>query len=179
MQCFSTPNVYLANPQFYDYLHDIKFEADGSVEMVDAAGQIINTVAHGKYRVHKIDAFKAEVEFYDLVQVNPYKRHEKRGDVEDFRVKVVKEEGVFPFREETVWRVEDEDEWPCLLYQSRYLFEFDPLEFGRSNQMGNLYYLLENKELIESVRYYYIRDEGQRLTARELEALGILKSAFW
>lgn len=179
MQCFPTPNVYIANPQFYDYLHLIEFKADGSVEMVDGAGQVLNTLAHGRYRVRNIDASTAEVEFYDLVQVNPYKRQEKRGDVEDFRVKVVKEEGSFPFREETVWRIEDEDEWPCLLYRSRYVFEFDPLGFGRSNQMGNLYYLLENKELVESVRYYYIRDEGQRLTVRELEALGRPRSAFW
>jgi hypothetical protein len=177
--CFSTPNVYIANPHFYDYIHFIEFKADGSVEMVDGAGQALNTLAHGKYRIHKIDISTAEVEFYDVVEVNPYKRHEKRGDVENFRVKVVKEVGFFPFRRETVWQVNDEDAWPCLLYQSRYVFVFDPLEFGRSNQIGNLYYLLENKELVDSARYYYIRDEGQRLTAKELEALGIPRNAFW
>lgn len=177
VRCFSTPNVYIANPQFYDYLHFIEFRADGSVEMVDGAGQVLNTLAHGKYRVHKIDISTAEVEFYDVVQVNPYKKHEKRGDVENFRLKVVNEKGVFPFREEIVWRVDDEDAWPCLLYQSRYIFEFDPLQFGRSNQIGN--YLLENKELVESARTYYIRDEVQKLTAKELEALGIPKNAFW
>ncbi|MFH1484945.1 MAG: hypothetical protein ABIH46_02645, partial [Chloroflexota bacterium] len=151
----------------------------GSVEMVDGAGQMLNTMARGKYRIHGIDASSAEVEFYELVEVNPYDEDEKIGDVDSFRVKAVREESVFPFREETALRIEKEDEWPCLLYRARYVFESDPLEFGRPNQAGNLYHLLEDVELDESVRYYYIRDEVQRLTARELEALGIPRSAFW
>jgi hypothetical protein len=168
-----------ANPYYYDYIHSLYFEDDGTVELVDGAGQLVNAVATGKYRVHKIDIDSGEVEFYNLVEVNPYKNNKKIRKLKPFTVRFFREEGIFPFRQEIVWRIDNEDEWPCLLYKARYVFESDPLSFARENQARNLYYLTENKDLFDSACYYYSRKDGQELTAKEMLDLGIPKETFW
>jgi hypothetical protein len=112
------------------------------------------------------------------VEYGPY-TEKKLGDIESFTAKVIKEQGVFPFRQETVWRVDGEDEWPCLLYRIRYVFESDPIAFARDRRIRNLYYLLEEKEPVESTRIYFAWDDAQRLTAREMISLGISKGSFW
>jgi hypothetical protein len=171
--------ILSANPHYYDYIHSLVFKDDGSVELVDGAGQLINAEAVGKYRVRDIDASSVEVEFYDVIEVNPYQKDRRLRDIAPFKVKVLREEGVFPFRQEVVWKINDETEWPCLLYRARYVFDSDPLAFARAKQARNLYYLLEDKDLIDAARYYYLREDRQELTAKEMLALGIPKEAFW
>ncbi len=63
-----------ANPHFYDYIHFLNFQEDGSVELIDGAGQLINTVARGNYRVGTVTQNSAEVTFYNLVEVNSASR---------------------------------------------------------------------------------------------------------
>ena len=162
-----------ANPHFYDYMHFLDFQEDGSVEFVDGAGQAINTVAHGKYQVLSSDQDSVDVLFRQVVEVNPYQEEEKLNDIDDFTIRVTKENGTFPFIQEVVWKIEDEQEHPCLVYPVRYVFETDPLAFGRPNQMHNLYYIIESRELIESARYYYPLSSQKKLTIRQLREQGI------
>ncbi len=86
-------------------------------------------------------------------------------------VTVSREEGLFAFRRQVIWKVADEGEWPCLLYRVRYVFDVDPLASMTSNRDGNLYYIVEAQEL--DTRYYYPRDAAERLTLRELEQMGL------
>ena len=162
-----------ANPHFYDYIHSLNFQEDGSVEFVDGAGQAINTVAHGKYQVLNPNQNSVEILFTNVVEVNPYQEEEKVNYIGNFTIKIIKEEGTFSFVQEIVWKIEDEQEQPCLIYPVRYVFETDPLAFGRPNQAHNLYYIIENRELIESARYYYPLSVQEKLTLRQLTEKGI------
>lgn len=162
-----------ANPHFYDYVHVMLFQEDGFVKFVDGAGQCINTIARGRYKVSESPCDSAEVAFSCVVEVNPRREEEEINHVPDFRVKLTRETGVFAFAEEVVWRIEDEQEHPYLLYTTRYVFDRDPLAFSRPKQMKNLYHLVEDKEMVESARCYYPVDGGQRLTLGQLREQGI------
>ncbi len=169
----------IANPHFYDYIHVLDFKDDQTVELVDGAGQLINTVARGHYQARDLSPSSAEVTFFGLIEVDPYHNYQKIDDIPDFTVQVSKEDGSFAFLREVVWKIEDAATHPALLYQTRYVYAFDPLEFGRPNQANNLYNIVEQKELVDSVRYYYPRDDAQELVLRDMLALGIPRAAFW
>ena len=164
---FDTPTRLSANPQFYDYLHCLDFESDGSIQMIDGGGQVINTKARGKYRISQADGTSFEVHFTELVETDPYEDDKIIDQLDDFSVSYKKQEGLFAFRQEVVWRIDDETKWPCLLYPSRYLFDVDPLEFGNPNQDHNLYFILENKDFRKSIHYYYARSDAQELPDRK------------
>ena len=163
-----------ANPHFYDYIHSLHFEDNGKIEFVDGAGQVINTVARGGYRLGEVKQNSAEISFIEVVKVNPYEADKVIAAVGDFAVRVTREEGLFSFAQEIMWKIQDEQETPCLLYTERYVFETDPLAFGRSSQSRNLYYITESRELVESARYYYPRNNAQILTIRQLKAKGLM-----
>jgi hypothetical protein len=84
-----------ANPQFYDYLHVLNFKDDYTIELVDGAGQLINTVGHGRYAIRDLSPSTAEVTFFELVEVDPYHNNRKIHDIPAFTVHVTKEDGVF------------------------------------------------------------------------------------
>ncbi|MFL6258653.1 MAG: hypothetical protein ACJ76Y_02975 [Thermoanaerobaculia bacterium] len=178
MSFLSVPTILVANPHFYDYRHSFKFDADGGVEMVDGAGQAFNTLAKGHYRIVVHDAASAEFEFLDLVELNPYQEKKKVRDIDAFRIRVTKETGVFAFCREVVWRIPDKTKWPCILYHARYICSDDPLAFGRANQAQNLYYMIERRELIESAKTYYAREDCLELTVEELLQKGITPLGF-
>lgn len=176
---FHLPQLLVANPHLYDYFHYLKFKEDSSVELADGAGQVINGDAHGNYRVVEATDSSAKVEFYDLVETNPYKKNEKIRDLESFQVEVTKEGGLFPFVPHTFARVKSEEERECLLFRERYVFETDPLSFARKRQADSLYYQLEKKDLIETARYYYPREDAEELTIKDVLALGLTKDEIW
>lgn len=168
-----------ANPHYYDYIHAIRFAPGGSVKLVDGAGQALNAVVSGKYRIVEESETVATLEFFDLIQTNPYRENEKIRDIESFSAKVVKETGSFPFIQEVVWEIENEDDHPCLLFHERYVFEFDPFEFARERQAQNLYYMIESKDLVESARFYYPINYVEQLTKKEIQSLGISEKDLW
>src|SRR5437764_1132610 len=127
MDLLPIPTQLDANPHFYDYRHVIKFQSQEAVELVDGAGQVFNMKARGQYRIHPAGNNTAEIEFRDLVLINPYEDDKEIGPVDPIRVRVVREKGLFAFRYETFGKIEDYDEWPCLLYHARYVFDVDPL----------------------------------------------------
>jgi hypothetical protein len=163
----------LANPQLYDYVHDLDFREDGSVELKDGAGQLINCVVRGRYSVRALGDESAVVAFFELKEVDPHQDYALLGERAGFSVQVTRERGLFPFIEESPSKVNDPDARPALLYQMRYVYTFDPLTFGRGKEISNLYGVVEGRELSESARCYYPRDEVERLTAGELRARGL------
>jgi hypothetical protein len=55
----------------------------------------------------------------------------------------------------------------------RYVFDTDPLAFGYANRAQNLYYLTRDSRHIISEQHYYVRDEVEERTARDLLDAGI------
>ncbi len=173
--------VMSANPHLYDYLHCLRFQDDFSVELLDGAGQVINMVTRGSYRARERYTSRLEVSFHDLVEVNPYDDYQKVREIAGFAVRCTLEHGTFPFRRQVMWGIDDEQEWPCMLFRERYVFDRDPLSVGQANQARNLYYRAEPEAYLarirDSARYYYPRDGRQEHTWRELAALGITQEA--
>jgi hypothetical protein len=161
-----------ANPHYYDYFHTLKFGND-RISFADGAGQRINTFASGKFIAKRIDEFSTELDFYDIIELNPYDSKQKIRDIDRFKVMCKREEGIFALWQEAGWHVADEEDNPCLLTEERYIFDLDPLSFGINNQQENLYYKIENKDFSKSLLIYYDPDKTHKLTLRELKELGI------
>ena len=166
-----------ANPHLYDYAHFLAFKENNEVEFVDGAGQLINIVVKGSYKIISIDNSKVGVEFYNLREVNPYNEGEIVGEIKPFKELVHLETGFFPFHDEYFGKIENEENTPCLLYRQRYVFEYDPLTFAEKNQRKNLYNVIEdvdNKSLI----YYYALPEQEKLSMKKLVDMGITENKF-
>ncbi|GCE26420.1 hypothetical protein KDA_19040 [Dictyobacter alpinus] len=189
-----------ANPYLYDYLHRLRFSPSGGVEMLDGAGQCLNTRVKGRFAVQARDHGSALVQFSDLVELklkppllaqtidqgpfssdysnlvfveNPdYQNEEPIRTLAPISVLVTREEGLFPFAQQVMWKIGSAEESPCLLYRVRYIFETDPLEHVRDRRAGRPYYQQIGWEE-PNIRYYYCRDDEQTLTALELAQMGI------
>ncbi len=194
---FSPGGQFAANPQLYDYIHSITFGADGGIEMVDGAGQVLNTLVRGQFSAEQVEPDSFLLHLTDLVEIDPYYKlrwlrqtqedtdarmkisfdeipHEDRDvirQVPPSSIMVEREEGLFVLQCQVVWRIDDEQEWPYLLARIRYRFATDPLLLYEENRQRNLYYQLEPPEPDTSV--YYRMADIQRLTARELAEAGI------
>jgi hypothetical protein len=68
-------------------LHHFKISEDGSVEMVDGGGQVINAVVRGKFAISPLTDTEANVLFTQLIEINPYQRDEKVRDLPDFELR--------------------------------------------------------------------------------------------
>lgn len=172
MTFLKLPTVLVANPHWYDYLHHIKIETDGSLEMVDGGGQVINAVVKGRLTISPITDTQAEFSITKLAEYHPYKKGEKIRNLPDFSTKLTREDGIFAFYEQMFGRPKNPDERPCLLYRTRYVFEVDPLLYVEENQRGNLYNMTENRDFKNSVRVYYARDDREEMTVKALKKLG-------
>lgn len=192
---FSAGGTFAANPHLYDYLHFLVFDATGTVEMQDGAGQRLNTLVCGHFSSEQLAPNVFQAHFSEMVELNPYYKMERfrgldfdtyfqavQGDVpyeeqdirshpEPFSVQITREDGLFFLRRQVVWKIADEDDWPYLLYRVRYVFDSDPLEQFEPNRQGGLYYELEPPELDTCI--YYRREDAQELTARDLHDMGI------
>lgn len=186
---------FVANPHLYDYLHALDFMPFGSVDMLDGAGQVLNTLVRGRFSVEELGPTLLVVHFTDLVELDPYYRlkrlrgrdvaavirsmhryllhdeHDVRRRLDPCHVQVAREDGLFLLRCQVVWNIKDDQEWPYLLYRIRYRFAADPLTACLANRQGNLYYVLEAPE--PDTRVYYRAEDAQRSTAGELRQAGI------
>lgn len=165
-----------ANPHYYDYLHAMDFQDNNNVKFFDGAGQCLNLVAEAKYSFTNKVKRHPDIEFRDFVEINPHTKDKTRLNISPKSFIVRKERGNFIFCCEVVWKIEDEQDWPCLLYHERYVFDRDPLFFANEHQEGNLYYSLEGKDFTNSERYYYADTAQNELSLRELEARGFEKT---
>lgn len=171
MELLKLPTVLVANPHWYDYLHHIKVETDGSLEMVDGGGQVINATVRGQLTIAPLTDTQAEAAFTKLAEYHPYKKVKIR-NLPDFSTNLTREDGIFAFYEQMFGRPKNPDDRPCLLYRTRYVFEVDPLLCVQENQRGNLYNMTENRDFKNSVRFYYARDDMEELTLKALKKLG-------
>src|SRR5262249_41082206 len=152
---FSLYGRFDANPHYYDYLHYVDFKTfltgektSGQLEMADGAGQRMNALIKGTFTLQPGDDEQSikvlidELVEWDWMEQVPIEDGEKFPSI---IVTIRKEEGVFPFREQIVWNLENEDRHPCLLYRTRYLFDVDPLEMFSERREGNLYNMFEHE----------------------------------
>lgn len=170
---FTLDKQLVANPHLSDYFHRLTFSPAGSVEMFDAAGHLLISKIQGSFSISPIDQSTIEVRFYDLVELHPYKDDQPGRPLEPSSIKVTREEGLFAFRGRW-WGTErpQEEEWPCMLYWTRYFFEVDPLAQLSHNRRGSAYHRI----MIEpDTRYYYCQDDldADMLTIADLHDLGI------
>lgn len=166
----------IANPHLYDYIHDLRFGDNGTVELVDGAGQLLTTRARGTYTTHE-EADTITITFTALVEVNPYAADRPLRTLADFTARCTREAGRFPFREQVPWRVPDPQAWPCLLFTERYVFERDPLDFAIEQQSANLYYAAEPAATLAHARpasrIYYPTSGRRERPLHNLVAMGV------
>ncbi len=172
---YEPPYVLAANPHYSDYRHVLFFYDEGLFQMMEGAGQIINGKAVGKYRIGLTNDTSAIIKLDNLVEVNVYQQDQKIRDISPMRLTVVKEEGIFAFRDEDR-SSNDRGEWPCLLYEVRYVFDTDPLAFAQDNAFQSGYFMNKEKNFTEATRYYYAHEDRRELTAKRLFELGVRQS---
>ncbi len=171
MTFLKLPTVLSANPHWYDYLHFLDINANGSLKMVDGGGQVVNATVKGRLTISPLTDTQAEISLTKLAEYHPYKKGKIR-DLPDFTTKLTQEDGIFAFYEQMFGRPKNPDDRRCLLYRTRYVFEVDPLLCVEENQRGNLYNMTENRDFKNSVRFYYARDDMEELTLKALKKLG-------
>ncbi|MBI1877451.1 MAG: hypothetical protein HYR94_04350 [Chloroflexi bacterium] len=172
---YEPPYVLAANPHYSDYLHVLFFYDNELFEMIEGAGQIINGKAIGKYYITIVNDKLATVELNDLVEVNVYQSDQRVRDMAPMKLTVVKEEGIFAFRIDSGLE-KDKAKQPCLMYETRYVFDTDPLAFARNNSFQSGYFLDDKKDFTHSTRYYYAQDDRREFTAKRLFELGVRES---
>jgi hypothetical protein len=184
-----------ANPHLYDYVHTLVFDPSGTVEMVDGAGQRLNTLVRGRFTVEELGPTVFTLHFIDLVEIDPYYKqkrfsgldlpayfravqqyvpydeHDVRRRLDPRSICVTREVDPFLLRCQVIWKISDDLEWPYLLYRARYRFDSDPLAAHVGNREGSLYYSLDPPE--PDTRVYYRAEDAQKFTARELRQAGI------
>lgn len=171
---FSISGPLEATPALYDYLHRLSFSPSGEVEMLDGAGQVLLARVKGRFSIQVQDQNAVLLHFSDLVEVkykpqflvqttdqkpmasdysnltfvkNPaYQNEEPIRTLAPASLWLTREEGMFPFAQQVMWNIRNEEEWPCLLYRVRYVFESDPLEPVRDRRTGMPYYQQERWE---------------------------------
>jgi hypothetical protein len=56
-----------ANPHLYDYLHQLCFRENGTVELLHGSGQFLRTRAIGQYAINEVNETTALVKFFDVI----------------------------------------------------------------------------------------------------------------
>ncbi|GHO44265.1 hypothetical protein [Ktedonospora formicarum] len=167
---FTLDGTLAANPHLHDYFHYLTFSQSGDIQMGDGAGQFVIAIVKGKFSIKPLDQRTLQLYLYDLVELDP---HKPVRALEPYIVKVTREEGLFAFRQ--IWweyKNEDQEQWPCILYWARYVFEPDPLKLLSSNREKSLYHRI----MVEpDTRYYYSQDDrdADTLTLADLRSLGV------
>lgn len=174
--------ILIANPERYDYVHNIKLETDGRVEMVDGGGQALRRQIEGRYEITIGNAAEAQIRFYDLLDVDPYKRSQETKVVKPFTTKVVLEKGPFAFECEVVWHVKPDEE-PYVVFPGRIAFDDDPLAAGSEPwpefppdalEYPEIRNIVEtHKRAVAVNRRYYAAHGRVDLTSREMRKLGL------
>ncbi len=68
---FLAHGILAANPHLYDYIHTLEFDPVGRVEMVDGAGQVLNTLVKGTFSLEMSDRSSAQVQFRRPRRIQP------------------------------------------------------------------------------------------------------------
>lgn len=186
---------FAANPHLYSYVHTLDFKPAGAVEMVDGAGQTLFTLIQGRFSVERVSPTAFHLLLTDLAELNPYykrerfrhldlaayvratagevpyEEHDVRSRPGPMRIQVLQEDGPFVLRQQIIWKLDDEEDWPYLEFRVRYRFAVDPLAAFVANRRGPFYESLTPPE--PDTRVYYRMVDAQKRTRRELTRAGI------
>ena len=160
---------HCANPHYYDYLHAIELNEDGSFKFLTGAGQCPGIDVIGKWFLNDENN---SLKFQEVTEVNPFDNDEVIESHKGFEVKFSYFEETTSFRNEVVWRVFKESDWPASIFTSKIIFDEDPIK-RLSRDDGNLYYVLENKNFDESEKTYYPMFKKEETNFEELKKLDI------
>lgn len=184
LQLFAAGERLAANPDLYDYVHFLDLDRAGTFEIVDGGGQALATLVRGRWVVTALDVASVRLILTDLVELNPYYKHERFRDLdldeymqatsqpvpyeerdirsrpEDISLLVTREAGVFTLREQIIWNLRDERDWPYILFRERYRFSADPLASFSANRSGIPYF----ERIIDEpdTRVYYPMKAAQK-----------------
>ncbi len=114
-----------ANPDSYDYFHQMVFNTNGKVIIADGGCQSIYGYIEGNFEVEKIDNNKIKIKFFNLILFNPYNHSIKFAKIDSMECIAHKIEVNFKF---TIAYEKEE-----ALYNTCYEFVIDPLTIFRKN----------------------------------------------
>jgi len=112
-----------ANPEFYDYYHEIKLMRDGWATIADGGSQCSYGVIKGNFKIVVINKHKIEINFFNLTLFDPYDDNIEFTEIEPCKVMVNKKETNHKFN-----KAYDEKQY---LFKTYYEFEYDPCSLFR------------------------------------------------
>lgn len=160
-----------ANPNFYDYLHYMALNEDGTFKMCDGGGQSINFAANGKWRIEYThgdinnddsgESDGGELYLTEIYQANVYGGEETTKRWDDIIVKFKIETGIYKLIDGRVWGLSSALDEHYLIYTKRYVFEFDPIAaspVSEEKRNQNLYFLVDRPDERGELVYYNHND---------------------
>lgn len=162
MDFFVYPAQLVAKPYYYDYINMLTLSADDSVELVYGESQGVRDEVTGQFTLTRTGDDRARLTLTGLQRSEQYRYEDDSAELPDMSIQISHETGVFAFRQEVMWRIDDPDEHPCLLYRVRYRLTPDPLLLPDSGTTGEA-----------DVALCYLPEDGQQLSVKTLREMGI------
>lgn len=156
-----------ANPDYYDYIHRLQLNDDGTASLCDGGGQMINFKGNANYRIeYDPDGNGGTLKLFDIVLKNVYNEKQIPTDSSEMNIKFTIEHGQFMLTEGRIWSVRSIFDEKLIIYTKRYVFETDPLKLGYRMRQYNLFNMIENVQEL-SERTYYDHKEVSQKTRKE------------
>ena len=116
---------FCANPDAYNYFHDIEISDDGKVRMTDGEGQSFGGIIVGEYTVNIINDEEVKFSFFNLSVIDPYHSDFKILDLEPLEVIANKKKATLEF--------ENSNKGTTTVYTTGYEFKPDPFILLHNN----------------------------------------------
>lgn len=160
--------VLLANPHYSMSVHRLSLKGDGTVSFTEGVCMELCLSAEGKYRIHQIDEETAQIHFYDLTSNVVLSEDKNYENPEPFTTRVRRLRGIFALPVGAQGKIAEEVDWPHLVYDTKYVFDTDPLALGIPPK---LFAGWSDGEERFSEHEFYWRDSSNELTARKLAVI--------
>ena len=99
----------------------------------------------------------------------PYEEYDVRSRPDPMSIQVIREDGLFVLRQQVIWKLEDEQDWPYLLFRVRYRFAVDPLAAFVINRRASFYDYLTPPIPASTIACWMLRS-ARCVRSRELES---------
>ena len=116
---------FCANPDSYNYFHDIEISADGKVRMTDGEGQSFGGIIVGNYTIESIKEEEIKFIFSNLSVIDPHRSDYKILDLEPLEV--------IAYKKETTLEFENTNKITTTVYTTGYEFKPDPFILLHNN----------------------------------------------
>ena len=114
-----------ANPEEYDYFHQIIFRKDGTMVISDGGCQCIYGIVEGDYEIEVINQNTMVFKFFNLILLDPYDDNIEFSKIDPFEVSANKK--IIDHRFYPPYTKEEH------AYSISYDFDYDPLVVFRDN----------------------------------------------